>query len=293
MAAVGLRRRSRELHAREPGYIDAVLAEVAERGPLAPSDLHDPGAAGGPWWGWSKGKVALEHLFARGVLAIADRRSFARVYDLTERVIPADVLSAPTPSAEEADRELLVLAARCAGVATAADLADHFRIGIRVARPLIADLARTGHLTEVAVAGWDEPAYLHPHATVPRRVASRALLCPFDPLVWHRPRTERLFGMRYRIEIYTPAERRVHGYYVLPFLLGDRLVARVDLKADRGGGRLLVRSVHAEPGVLHEEVAGELHEALTALADWLGLVDVAVAERGDLAVALRRVERLK
>jgi uncharacterized protein YcaQ len=279
---------ARALEEREPGYLDAVLAEVAERGPLTPAELSDPGDRSGPWWGWSKGKFALERLFAIGELAIAERRGFTRVYDLTERVIPEEVLAAPTPDPAEGRRELLLRAAASCGVGTVTDLADHFRIKISRARPVVQDLARSGALVEVAVEGWDEPAYLHPAARVPRHVGGRALLCPFDPLVWCRPRAERLFGFRYRIEIYTPAAQRVHGYYVMPFLLGERLVGRVDLKADRTGGRLLVLGSFAEEHAAPDEVAGPLADALRDMAGWLGLGEVAVEEHGDLAPSLVR-----
>jgi uncharacterized protein len=279
--------RVRSLLAQEPGYLDAVRAELAARGPLTASELADPGDRSGPWWGWAKGKVALERLFATGEVAIAGRRGFTRVYDLTERVIPAVVLAEPTPPPEEAQRALLLLAARSQGVATADDLADHFRLRLPRARPLLAELVRDGRLAEVRVDGWDAPAYLHPDATVPRRVEARALLCPFDPVVWYRPRAERLFGFRYRIEIYTPAERRVHGYYVLPFLLGDRLVARVDLKADRAARRLRVLGAFTESHARSGGVAPALAAALREMASWLALDEVEVSDRGDLAPALR------
>jgi uncharacterized protein len=279
--------RVRSLLAQEPGYLDAVRAELAACGPLTASELADPGDRSGPWWGWAKGKVALERLFATGEVAIAGRRGFTRVYDLTERVIPAVVLAEPTPPPEEAQRALLLLAARSQGVATADDLADHFRLRLPRARPLLAELVRDGRLAEVRVDGWDAPAYLHPDATVPRRVEARALLCPFDPVVWYRPRAERLFGFRYRIEIYTPAERRVHGYYVLPFLLGDRLVARVDLKADRAARRLRVLGAFTESHARSGGVAPALAAALREMASWLALDEVEVSDRGDLAPALR------
>jgi uncharacterized protein len=289
--AAAARSRSHAALEREQGYLDAVRNEIADRGPLAASELRDPGERAGPWWGWSKGKHALERLFAVGEIAVADRRGFTRLYDLAERVLPPDVLGAPTPEPAEAQRELLATAARAQGVGTAADLADHFRIRLTQARPRLAELVRAGRLVEVAVDGWDEPAYLDPQPSVPRRTAARALLCPFDPLVWYRPRAERLFGFRYRIEIYTPASERVHGYYVLPFLLGDRLVARVDLKADRRHGVLLVRGAFAEPDIDPSGVAGPLRDALVELGSWLGLTDVSVAGPGDLVPALRTALR--
>ena len=278
---------NRERRLIDSGLMAAVEAEVAERGPLLASEVHPPRNNRGPWWDWHDGKVACEYLLASGRFAVAARRNFARVYDLAERVLPAEVLGRPTPAPDDALRTLLAKAGRALGVATLADLADYHRIRRPLARPLVGDLVADGVLEPVAVEGWGEPAYLHVEARLPRRVEARALLAPFDPLVWFRPRAERLFGFRYRLEIYVPAAQRVHGYYVLPFLLGDRLVARADLKADRRAGRLLVRSAWLEPGHDPAAVAAPLAAELAALAGWLGLVDVAVAERGDLAPALR------
>jgi uncharacterized protein YcaQ len=231
--------------------------------------------------------VALEWLYVSGRLAVAERsRSFVTVYDLPERVIRPDVLAAPAPEEPEAQRELLALGARSHGVGTAADLADYFRLPMPVARPLLADLVAAGRLELVQVAGWSEPAYLHPEARRPRAVTGRALLSPFDPLVWFRPRAERLFGFHYRIEIYVPEHRRVHGYYVLPFLLDGELVARVDLKADRRAGVLAVRASFGEDGTTPARVVPELAGALEDLARWLDLGAVVVHPRGDLAPAL-------
>lgn len=268
-------------------YALAVLEEVAAAGPLSVKELADPGARTGPWWGRSKGKVALERLYVSGRLAIAERTpQFVTRYDLPERVIRPEVLAAPAPDEHDAHRALLLMAARSLGVGTAADLADYFRLPMPVARPLLAQLAAEGELELVEVTGWADPAYVHPEARRPRAVPARALLSPFDPVVWFRPRAERLFGFRYRIEIYVPDHQRVHGYYVLPFLLGDELVARVDLKADRRTGTLLVRGTYAEDGVDHPHVATELAQALTELATWLDLTAITVEPRGDLAPAL-------
>lgn len=279
----GMARLARE----RPGFVRAVLDEVAERGPLSAGELSDPGHKHGPWWGWADGKRALEWLFWCGDVSVTTRRGFERVYDLTERVLPADVLAQPTPSEDVAHRALLLRAAAALGVGTAADLADYFRLNVPRARPRLRELVAAGELQAVEVDGWREPAYLHPAAARPRRVSARALLSPFDSLVWFRPRAERLFDFRYRLEIYTPAERRVYGYYVLPFLLGDRLVARVDVKADRQAGRLAVHAAHAEEGVDRAAVASELALELTLLAGWLGLgAGLAVAPAGDLGPAL-------
>ena len=270
-----------------PGYIEAVHAEVSERGPVSVKELRDPGGRTGPWWGHSRGKRALECLYVTGRLAIHERDPlFVTCYDRPERVLAPGVLARPEPDEADAQRELLVLAARSHGIGTAADLADYFRLTMPVARPLLADLVRDGRLEQVEVRGWPEPAYLHPEARRPRAVRARALLTPFDPIVWFRPRALRLFDFHYRIEIYVPEPKRVHGYYVLPFLLDDRLVARVDLKADRKAGVLRVRGAYAEEGVDRQRVAGELATSLMEMAGWLELGDVAVEGRGDLAGAL-------
>ena len=253
--------------------IQAVLAEVTERGPLAAGELSGGEKGKGSWWGWSQGKVALEWLFWAGMVTTARRRGFERLYDLTERVLPRELVEAPAVPAEEAHRGLLRIAARALGVGTARDLRDYWRLGVDETRAALAALVEQGSLREVAVEGWREPAYLDPEARRPRRVQAPALLSPFDSLVWFRPRAERLFNFHYRIEIYTPAHKRVHGYYVLPFLLDERLVARVDLKAHRKDGVLQVRSLHFEDGS-GEEVLPPLAEQLRSLAGWLQLEEV-------------------
>jgi uncharacterized protein len=275
---------------RRPGYVEAVLAEVRERGPLSARELSDPGGRAGQWWGWADGKVALETLFAWGELTVADRVNFERRYDLPERVLPAAVLAAPPVAEDEARRELLRISARALGVATAADLCDYFRLRVPRSAAHIAELVDAGELLPVAVEGWRQPAYLWPEARLPRWIRARALLSPFDSLVFERSRTERLFDFRYRIEIYTPAPKRVYGYYVLPFLLGDRLVARVDLKADRKAGALVAQATHAEPHAPPETVT-ELAEELALMADWLGLDRVEALPRGDLGPALAKEVR--
>jgi uncharacterized protein YcaQ len=242
-------------------------------------------------WNWHDGKIALEYLFWSGQVTAARRVNFERLYDLPERVLPADVLATATPSQDDAQRELVRIAARSCGIATEADLADYFRLSRGEIRARIAELVNAGELLPADVEGWSRPAFLWAEARRPRRVSARALLSPFDSLVWFRERTERLFGFRYRIEIYTPADKRVYGYYVLPFLLGERLVARVDLKSDRQAGVLRVRSAHLEPGADEELVAAELAAELRTTASWLELDDVEVAPRGDLAPALSAVVR--
>ena len=249
---------------------EAVLARIRAEGPLAASDF-EHGKSRSGWWEWGDTKRALEWLFWAGHITTATRRdSFERVYDLTERVLPSAILALPTPDEAEAHRRLIRISARALGVATAADLRDYFRLGVEETRAAIAELVQAGTLLPVAVEGWRQDAFLHAEARRPRRIAGQALLAPFDPLVWARERAERLFGFRYRIEIYTPAEKRVHGYYVLPFLMDEALVARVDLKADRQAGRLLAKNIHLEPGA-PSETRERLAAELATMAAWLGL----------------------
>jgi uncharacterized protein len=273
-----------------PGYVQEILDRVREGGPLKASDLAEPRPdRPGTMWNWHAGKVALEWLFYSGVLTARERTAgFERVYDLTERVLPRRVLAAPTPEPADAVRELVRTASRALGVATERDLRDYFRLKPAPARTAIAELAEAGELLPVEVTGWDTPAWLDPDARRPRWIRARALLSPFDSLVWERPRVERIFGFRYRLEIYTPAAKRVHGYYVLPFLLGDQLVARVDLKADRQSGVLRVQAAHAEEGAELGLAGAGLAEELRLMADWLELDDVVVSDRGDLAAELAR-----
>ncbi|MCC5947115.1 MAG: YcaQ family DNA glycosylase [Nitriliruptoraceae bacterium] len=274
--------------ATHPGTLEAVLAEVADAGPTSVSDLQEPGRRTGPWWGDPRGKRALQQLFLGGELAVHDRTpQLVTVYDLTERVVP-DAHRGPAPPPDEAGRALLRHAVRAHGLGTAGELADHHRQPIRTARRLLEELAEGGEVTRARVRGRDEVHYLDPTATVPRHSQARTLVSPFDPVVWERGRAEHLFDFRYRIEIYVPAAQRVHGYYVLPFLLGDRFAARVDLKADRATGRLLVRGAFAEDGVDAAVVARELAVVLRVLATWVGVDVVVVHDGGDVAPALRR-----
>jgi hypothetical protein len=263
-----------------PDYVEAVRAEIEARGPLGAGDLERPGTRASAWWGWSEGKLALEYLFWAGIVTTAQRRNFERLYDLTERVIPPALYQAPILDDAEAQRGLIRIAARALGVATERDLRDYFRLAPADARARVAELVEAGELCALTVEGWKQPGYTPPGLVVPRRIAARALLSPFDSLVWDRARTERLFNFVYRLEIYTPSHKRVHGYYVLPFLLGDRLVARVDLKADRARGRLLAHAVHFEPGVPRAEALGELREELRTMATWLELDAVESPVRG-------------
>jgi uncharacterized protein YcaQ len=273
---------------RNQALVDNLLAELRERGRRTSRDLDDglPRRKEHWGWNWSETKKALEYLFLAGDLAVAGRnQQFERLYDLPERVIPRSVLEAPMPTDESAHRELVRRAAMSHGVGTQRDLRDYYRMPVSQAGPAIATLVEEGELVPVRVEG--RPGYyLHRDARIPRAVHARALLSPFDPLVWERSRAEDLFGFQYRIEIYVPEHRRVHGYYVLPFLLGDRIVARVDLKADRRTRVLRVHAAYAEPEA-PPETAAELAAELWSLAGWLDLDDVVVASRGDLSAALR------
>jgi uncharacterized protein YcaQ len=292
-------------------YITQVYTEVAQRGPLAASELSNPGKRSGNWWGWGSGKAALEHLYDAGLLAIAGRRGFVRLYDLADRVLPPSALAVPVPPREEAMKRLICLAAQAYGVGTFRDITGYFMIdgwrdrmprepwghrpkgpAGRLTKPitkrLVAELLEEGRLLAALVEGWTEPAYVHPAARVPRSVAARALVTPFDSLVWERSRLERLFGVKYRIELYTPVSKRVHGYYVFLFLQGDTIVARCDLKADRPGKVLRVQSAFLEPLQDKRQVAPALAEELREMRAWLELDRIEVAERGDLARHLRR-----
>jgi uncharacterized protein YcaQ len=249
---------------------EAILERIRAEGPLAASDFEEGRGRSG-WWEWGDKKRALEWLFWAGLVTTATRRgSFERVYDLPERVMPAAILALPTPAEADAKRALVARASAALGIATETDLRDYFRLRPEETRVAVAELVEEGVLLPAEVEGWTRTAYLHRDARRPRRISAQALLAPFDPLVWERSRTERLFGFRYRIEIYTPAEKRLHGYYVLPFLLDEALVARVDLKADRQRSRLLVQRTTLEPGAPAETKA-RLAAELGLMARWLGL----------------------
>lgn len=284
-----------EIVRKNPRLVDAVVAAVDELGPSTAGQIETHLETGtrrdrGTWWNRSDTKWVAEALFAAGVLTTAHRVGFARYYDLAERVLPADVLARDVDDAE-AVRELTLRAATALGVATEADIRDYFRLRPAEVRPALADLVNTGHLEPVEVAGWPAPAYLRSGQTVPRTDRGTALLCPFDPLIFFRPRVERIFGFEYRLEIYTPAAKRRFGYYVWPFLLDGELVGRVDLKADRAAGALRVIGAFAESGQDLGRVAGALAPELQTMAGWLGLEEVAVGERGDLTPALTAYHR--
>ena len=267
--------------------VDALYEKVMADGPVSARDIDGIGGTKGPWWGWGDTKRGLEHLLAVGRVGAIRRNTFERAYCDPALVVPAAVREQRTPTERDAHVALLERSARGHGVGTARDLADYFRLPIKLVRPLLDEMAGDGILEPVAVEGWKQPAYRHPGATLPRRIDARALVSPFDSVMWGRERVEQLFGFRYRIEIYTPKPKRVYGYYVLPFLLGDQYVARVDLKADRANSRLLVQSAFAEDGVDHLDVAEPLYDEVCTMATWLGLDDVVIVDRGDLAPALR------
>lgn len=274
--------------------IREIRREIETRGPVSAQDFAAHDNRKGGWWGWSDGKTALEWLFWAGHLTTATRRpTFERIYDLTERVLPQAVLDTPTPDVATAHRTLIERSARAVGIGTEACLRDYYRLSSAQAKVAIRDLIDAGTLRQVTVECWDEPAYLHAAARQPKSVEARALLAPFDPIVWHRGRAESLFGAHIRIELYTPKHKRTHGYYVLPFLLGDRIVGRVDLKADREAETLQVLSAHCEPGFTGGDFAEPLAEEIRLMAGWLGLPRISVAKRGDAAVALQRAMGLE
>ncbi len=287
-AAVAAWGSMRRVWIEQPEFVDWVFSEVETRGPLTARQIeHDVPRSRGHWgWNWSLVKIALEFLFYSGQITCARRNTaFERVYDLPERVLPRGVLEAPTPTAAEAHRTLVRASASAHGVGTERCLRDYFRLAAAPTRQAVVELVEAGELLPVAVEGWQRPAYLWHRAKLTRTVGACALLSPFDSLIFERQRTEKLFDYRYRIEIYVPADKRVYGYYVYSFLLGERIVARVDLKADRRAGILRVQGAFSEPEApveTPERLGGELR----SMARWLGLADVVVAERGDLAAAL-------
>lgn len=281
----------RRIAEENPDFLKRVLADVRDSGPISAGELAAAHSAErpkrkGPWWDWDEAKAGLEFLFWAGEVTTASRRGFERLYDLPERVIPAAILAAPTPTREDAQRELLRKSMASLGVAAARELRDYYRLPAIDCKTRIAELVEAEELMPVSVEGWSMPAYIAPGTRVPRRVNAAALLAPFDPLVWERDRAERLFGFRYRIEIYVPAQKRVHGYYVLPFLMDEHLAARVDLKADRQARVLRVQAAYLEdhgPGGVPERLAAELLD----MAQWLDLDGVVVQDRGDLVPALK------
>ena len=286
----GIRRIAKD----KPHLLDDVLEMIEQVGPIRASEtgISPIEPRPGHMWNWHDGKIALEYLFYAGRVTAARRVNFERLYDLPERVLPPEILATPTPQREDAERDLIRIAARAHGIGTEPDLRDYFRMSHASSKRAVSELVESGELLPVTVEGWSAPAYLWHAARRPRWITARALLSPFDSLVWFRPRTERIFNFRYRIEIYTPAPKRVYGYYVLPVLLGEELVGRVDLKSDRQAGVLRVQAAHLEAGQDAHYVAHELADELATTAGWLGLGGIAVTPRGDLAPDLAKaVER--
>lgn len=270
-------------------YVRAVVEEVRQRGPMGASELEDPGTRSGPWWGWHKGKTALEYLFWAGEVTTGHRRGFERIYDLPERVIPSDIGAMATPDEADAIRALMLAGAKAHGVATETDIRDYFRLPVAEARVALRELVEQGSLRPVRVEGWQHPAFLAADAEIPARRTPTALLSPFDPLVWHRPRTERIFDFHYRLEFYTPGPKRIFGYFVMPFLHRGRLEARVDLKVDRGAGSLRVLGVFAEAALTRPDpMLAALAEELRHLASWLDLVDILIEAQTPLANLLKK-----
>lgn len=271
-----------------PELLDDVLRQVRDHGPLTIRDLEAPAARTEAWWGYAPGKVALEVLFANGKISALRTGNFGREYDLPERMLPAPVLATEQRGEEEAHRELLVAATRHHGIGTLHDIADYFRLNVPASRPIVESLVAEGKIVEVEVSGWKDPVYMDPDAVRPRSITGTTLLSPFDPLIWYRERAERLFSFRYRIEIYVPEPDRVFGYYVLPLMVDGILVGRVDLKADRKNGALLVQSAFREEGADSVAVSTALAGELERFAGWLGLGTIELGNRGNVIAALKK-----
>jgi uncharacterized protein len=286
---------------KDKAFNEAVYREISERGPISASEISISGKSTGSWWGWSEGKTAAEQLFYQGRLAVAGRRNFERLYDIPERVFPKSILNAKPIGVDEAKKRLLVRAARAMGVGTARDLARYFQIdawwdrrstnGRRTPANtghLFDELVEDGRLERVQVERWTVPGYIVPGGRVPRSVDATAIVSPFDPLLWERKWTSAVFDFAYQIEIYVPSHKRIHGYYVLPFVMGDRFAARVDLKADRKSATLIVHAAYMEPGFDRRLVAPALAGELRSMARWLSLESFAVGPKGNLARPLKR-----
>lgn len=282
----GIYRAMKDFAHTEKTYLKNLLAFVKSHGATAQSDLPDKSKGQGGWWGWSKGKLALETLFAQGLLTTTKRESFERFYDLPERVIPADILALPTPSERDSLLQLMDLSGQALGIGTAFDLRDYFRLPVAEAKQALDDAVEVGILKPVTVEGWKPQAYIHRAAKTPRAINATALVSPFDPICWDRDRTERLFNFHYRIELYTPHAKRKYGYYVLPFLMGEQFAGRVCLKADRETGTLRANAIHHEENLDSVVVSSALAIELKRLAAWLNLSNIEVRKSGNLASAL-------
>lgn len=292
---MGERWRPDDLIDAHPGLQERIVEVIAAEGPISAGGIEKilgaPGKGRPGWWEWSATKRISEYLFLSGTTAVAGRKSFERLYDLSERVVPQHIRDLPTPTPDEARRLLVQRAIRHHGIGTVGDIADYYRLKIAGTQQALSELVEEGTVLPVAVRGWKDRVYLDSEAAMPRKVDGRALLCPFDPLIWHRPRTERMFGMHYRIEIYTPEPKRTYGYYVFPLLVGDEFVGRFDLKADRAAGELLVQASFAEPDADPSAACEAAAVELAEMARWLGLSRIVVKDRGDLARQLQQVVR--
>jgi uncharacterized protein len=269
-------------------YLKSTIAHIIKSGPIRGADVPGGGKSQGSWWGWSKGKLALETLFDQGLLTTATRLGFERIYDVPERVIPTEILNQPTPTESETFRTLIEKAAIALGMGTETDLRDYFRLPIAEARKAIAEQVEAGVLRKITVEGWKPKAYLHANSKLPKSAGATALLSPFDPLVWNRDRAERLFNFHYRIELYTPEAKRKFGYYVLPLLHQDQLVGRFCLKADRATSTLKVNASHHEVGVDGKKISTAAMAEIQRMAEWLGLENVTIGKAGNLASWLRQ-----
>jgi uncharacterized protein len=270
----------------EKAFLKKTLDHIRKTGPTGASAIPGSGKGEGGWWGWSKGKMTMETLFAQGLVTTTKRDKFERIYDVPERVIPSDILNAATPSEAETFRTLISLSAQALGIATEFDLRDYFRLPIAETKTAIAECVENGDLIPVTVDGWTKPTFVHKSTKLPRKAGGTALLSPFDPLCWERDRTERLFNFYYRIEIYTPQPKRKFGYYVLPFLNGEDISGRVCLKADRETGTLRANAIHHEEMVDPAATASAMAGELVKMAEWLGLPNVEVKKSGNLSAAL-------
>ena len=268
-------------------FVEAVHEKIRDLGPSSAGQLGSQKKKGS-WWSWSDTKIALEWLFWVGAVAVSHRENFTRFYDLSERVLPEQILGSALP-ANQAQRELILKASRHLGVATAEDLVDYHRLPKVEGKKRVGELAEDKLLREVVVEGWDRPGYMHPKTSFEKTTSRSVLLSPFDPLVWFRPRARRLFDFDYRLEIYIPAEKRIHGYYVLPFLDRNKLRARVDVKANSEKNILEVRGAYGEGRTVDQETAESLAHELQALASWRNLDGLKIGKRGNLANPLKRI----
>jgi uncharacterized protein len=271
----------------EKPFLKSTLAFITQNGPTRTSEIPGGGKSAGGWWGWSKGKLAMETLFDQGRITTAARQGFERIYDIPERVIPADILARPTPTETEAQHILVGMASQALGIATEQDLRDYFRLSPAAFKTALASTLEEGLLRPVKVEGWKQQAFLHRDAKLPRKAGNTTLLSPFDPLVWNRDRAERLFNFHYRIELYTPEAKRKFGYYVLPFLHGENLAGRLCLKADRENATLRVNTAHHEAGQNPDDLREPLLEELHRMANWLNLDHISIATKGNMAKTLK------